>query len=104
MCANFVFECWPYTIFWLACRSSILLDLNRTEEAFFTIKEGLKRNSSCYELYANTGTAYSQLGDIEKAKEAFRTTLSLNPDSLIVLKKLARLCTQDGEHSESIPL
>ena len=85
-------------------RSSILLDLNRTEEAIITIEHGLKRNNSSQELHLNRGTAYSKLGEKDGAKEALRTSLSINPDFLMSLKKLARLCTADNEHKEAIPL
>ena len=85
-------------------RSSILLDLKMPQEALVTVQDGLKRNSSSAELYLNLGTAYLHLKERDKAKEALRNSVAVNPHYLISVKKLARLYSEDSQHEAAKPL
>ena len=81
-----------------------MLDLNRPEEALFTAEVGLKYNKTSPELYLNVGSAYKAMGEREKAKEAYRHSLALNPDYLLSLKKLAWMYSADKQDAEAMPL
>ena len=85
-------------------RSSILLDLNRPEEALKTAEAGLKVNSSSSELHLNRGSAYKAMGDKEMAKAAYRDSLGLRPDYILSLKRLAWMYSADQQFIEALPL
>ena len=91
-------------IYSLFCRSSILLELKEPSLALQAVEAGLNMNSSSFELHMNRATALKDMGEKEKAKEAFQKTVELNPDYLPAVNKLALMYSSDSQHELALPL
>ena len=87
-----------------SCRSSILIEMKELPQALQAVETGLKHNSSSYELHLNRGIILRDLGKREEAKEEFRTSLEIQPDFLLAIKKLALMYSEDGQHDLALPL
>ena len=85
-------------------RATILIDLKEPSLSLQSSETGLQHNSSSHELHMTRGMALKEVGEKEKAKEAFRTSLKINPNFMLAVKKLALMYSVDEEHQLALPL
>lgn len=71
------------------------------EEALRIARRGVAAQPDYAPGHAFLGRLLAENGDIERASAAFETALELNPDDIVALKGLARLCFRRGERDRS---
>ena len=74
------------------------------EEALRIARRGVAAQPGYAPGHAFLGRLLAENGDLESASAAFETALELNPDDIVALKGLARLCFRRGERDRSLSL
>ena len=71
--------------------------LGRQDEAYRLCVDGLARHPDYSTGFVILGKIHLDRGELDEARTAFETVLSLDPENLIALESLARLAEEKGE-------
>jgi len=74
---------------WYANASSAFFAKGELRQAYEMAKLGIETDAKYAEAWINLGAAYHATGQKEKAREAWKTALELQPDNLVALRNLA---------------
>ncbi len=82
--------------------SITLGQLGKLEEAIDYLNRSIDRFGPTEESYANMGTLYINLRQLDKAEENFRSSLALNPDNISIWINLANILTMSGDREKKL--
>jgi tetratricopeptide (TPR) repeat protein len=90
----------------LACAmlGTIRLQQNRNQEGIEFLEKAISLEPKLVGARLNLGSAYSRLGQIDKARQAYRGALRVQPDSTPARLSLARLEAAAGNYATSMQL
>lgn len=78
-----------------------LLTTGHTSEAVRVLETATQANNQDWRTFSALGSAYDQQGIYERAREAYQTALTLDPDNLIVLNNLGMSYALQGDLKEA---
>lgn len=87
----------PHSVPILNRISSLLIELDKNEEALEVLKKAHKLNPDHPAIYNNMGKLYLKLKDLIKAKEAFQESIQINPFNPEVHYELSRVYEMLGD-------
>ncbi|MDR2969053.1 MAG: tetratricopeptide repeat protein [Tannerellaceae bacterium] len=91
-----------YAILAYNTKGSCLNDLGKTEEAIAIFQEGIAKEDEFHLLYYNLGLAYRKLEEYENAREAFLSSINLNPQHAGSYLNLGRTMMNLNRRVESL--
>jgi predicted TPR repeat methyltransferase len=80
---------------------SVLLELNRFDEAEINIRQALKLHPDYAPAHTNLGTALQELGRLDEAVESYRKALALNPDYALAHNNLGNVFRTKGDFARA---
>ena len=80
-----------HRVYYLIDEAESQLALKQTKKALATIRSAIRLDPTSDDAYLDLAMMYVKLGDMEKAKQAFRQTLRLNPRMKGVIKQLPKV-------------
>ena len=80
----------------------VLMELNRHEEALELLKRGREISPDHPTIYTYLGQTYLKLKDFKETKEAFQTSIQLNPFNPEVHEGLASVYEMMGDSSAAL--
>jgi len=80
-----------HRVYYLIDESEAQLALKQTKKALATIKSAIRLDPRSDDAYLDLAMMYVKIGKMEKAKQAFRQTVHLNPKMKGVIKQLPKV-------------
>ncbi|MCD6531088.1 tetratricopeptide repeat protein, partial [bacterium] len=81
--------------------SEILFNAGRTDAAITLLEKGLEQNPAYLTAYNLLGDFYYQKGELERAKQAYKRTIDLDPFNLNALANLLKIAVEQGNFAEA---
>jgi tetratricopeptide (TPR) repeat protein len=81
--------------------AQLLLDQNRLTEAVPLLEQSLSQRPSA-NLFDQLGDAYTRMGDLPRAEEAFRSAVRLEPDRMRHIRGLAQTLFSQERYQEAL--
>ena len=81
--------------------SEILFNAGRTDAAITLLEKGLEQNPAYLTAYNLLGDFYYKKGELEKAKQAYKRTIDLDPFNLNALANLLKIAVEQGNFAEA---
>jgi len=81
--------------------SEILFNAGRTDAAITLLEKGLEQNPAYLTAYNLLGDFYYKKGELERAKQAYKRTIDLDPFNLNALANLLKIAVEQGNFAEA---